>query len=308
LRSVHAPPPLHRALLGPLLIAILIVAAGAVFGAPLALLILLAAVTFALLAWGPLRIRGWSAALHAQGVVLSRPATREVVAFADVNEVWFEVDPLHSRAGAYLRALRLVDYAGEEHRLHIAVNEGATLANSVLRGCSGPLLLEAVRALREGETLTFGQIQLDRAGITVNGARVPWGEIRLVVVQHARVLFYRRLPILSWRSVRLDRIPNPTVFVGLVTNCVAKMRIEDHLIAPLASQGEGFRAQTTEEGNGLALRNMLVGGLVCAAGAIFTLASYSANNHAYFLAYGPILFGAVRFFQGLAALLSGPRR
>lgn len=308
MRSVHEPPPLYRALIGPILIAGLIAAAGAALGAPLAIVVAVAAVTLAILAWRPLRIRGWSMALHVHGLVLSRPGNRQVIAFEDVNEVWFEIERLHSQAGAYVRALRLLAYGGQEHQVPLAVNDGATLANSILRGCSVPLLVDAQRALREGETLTFGQIQLDRDGITVGGARMAWCEVRQSVVSHARVHLYRRLPILAWRTVRLDRIPNPAVFVGLVAQCVAKTRIEDHLLAPLAAEVQGRRPLTDEGANELALRQMLFGGLVCIAGVAITWATYSANHHAFYLAYGPILFGAVRFFQGLAALLSGRHR
>ncbi|MEP7126455.1 MAG: hypothetical protein ABJE95_36325 [Byssovorax sp.] len=148
----------------------------------------------------------------------------------------------------------------------------------------------------------------DRAGITANGARATWGEIRLAVVSHGRVHLYRRLPILAWRTIRLDRIPNPAVLGGLIAQRVVKTRIDDQLIAPLAAAGLGPRARTTEGARELALRNMLVGGLVCAAGVTLTWATYSLNNHSYVIALGPILFGAVRFFQGLAGLQLGPPR
>jgi hypothetical protein len=306
LRSEHAPPPLVQALLGPILIAGLVLAFFAAGSARLPIAGALAAVTLVILAWSPLRTRGFSAALHAQGLVLRRSGARRVVVFEDVNEVWFEISPLHSRAGAYVSALRLLDFDGEEHRVPLAVNDGATLANSVVQACSGPLLLEARRALGEGETLTFGKLRLDRAGITVDGARATWDEIRLAVVSHGRVHLYRRLPILAWRTVRLDRIPNPGVFGGLIAQRVQKTRIDDRLIAPLAGAGPSPRAQATEGGNELALRNMLVGGLVCAAGVTVTWAMYSLNNSSYVIAVGPILFGAVRFFQGLAGLQFGP--
>jgi hypothetical protein len=45
-----------------------------------------------------------------------------------------------------------------------------------------------------------------------------------------------------------------------------------------------------------------------ASGAIVTGTTYSANSHAYVLAYGPLLFGGVRFVQGLRAYLARPPR
>src|SRR5262249_32792618 len=151
---------------------------------------------------------------------------------------WFEVDVLQSQAGASLRGLRLVDYAGRTHHLPLGVVDAGALANAVLRACSGPLVLEARRALDEGGALTFGRIQLDRRGISVAGARLSWPEIRLAVVQRARVFLYRRFPIVSWRTVRLDRIPHPSVFVALVTACARKVRVDDQILVPFATSEE----------------------------------------------------------------------
>jgi hypothetical protein len=190
--------------------------------------------TLAFLAWPPLRVRGTSVALHAEGMVLSRGGVRRVVPFEDVNEVWFEFDWLDRRSGTPLRAIRLLDFSGQSHRVPLALNDAATLATSVLQGCSTPLLQEARRALALGETLTFGDVRLDRDGITVREARLPWRETRLAVVARARVFFYRRFPLLAWRTVRLGRIPNPTVFIGLVMANVSNVRVDDNFVVPLA--------------------------------------------------------------------------
>ncbi|MDC3952905.1 DUF6585 family protein [Polyangium jinanense] len=311
LRSVHAPPPLHRALLGPILIAGLVVGVGAAVGGPLAIVAPFGAATLVLLAWSPLRTRGFSAALHAHGLLITQAGVRRPVAFEDVNEVWFEIDRLQGQAGASLLAIRLVDFDGEVHRLPLGVSAAAALADGVLRACSGPLLTEARQALAEGETLTFGHIQLDRAGITVAGARIAWQEVRLAVVQRGKVYLYRRWPIFSWRTLSLARIPNPTVFVRLLMASVPRVRVDDQIIVPFASGDEAVRAQAAEAAKGgveLGLQNMLIGGVFFLAGLAITWATYSRHGDTYILAYGPILFGAVRFYQGLAAYRSGPRR
>lgn len=306
--SVHAPPPLRAALLGPVLIAALIVGVGfaldlsggnvTTFVLPLAALILL------ILAWSPLRLRGHVVTLHAQGVVLTRPGSRAVVTFDDVNEVWFETSLLHSKQGAYLRALRLVDFAGASHRVPLEVNDGAALANSVLRCCSLPLLVEARRALADGEALTFRQVRLDRDGITIQGASAAWRDIRLARVQPARVAFFRRLPLWPWRTVQLDRIPNPAVFSALVADHVKRVKRDDLLMTPLSAPPRSSGPISADA----ALRSMLFGGLVCLAGIGVTWFTYADHHDSYVIAFGPIIFGAVRFFQGLAALGSGPPR
>lgn len=64
--------------------------------------------------------------------------------------------------------------------------------------------------------------------------------------------------------------------------------------------GKLTSAQTNvhkEEGT----RNMMIGGLICLGGIVITAATYSAasGGGSYVVAWGAILFGAIRFFKGL---------
>jgi hypothetical protein len=69
-----------------------------------------------------------------------------------------------------------------------------------------------------------------RAGITIRGAYAPWAEIRLVRIQPAQVVFFRRARLVPWRSVRLTRIPNPGVLCALVAQNVKDVQRDRHLI------------------------------------------------------------------------------
>jgi hypothetical protein len=129
------------------------------------------------------------------------------------------------------------------------------------------------------------------------------------VVQRGRVALHRRFPVFAWRTIRLDRVPHPTVFLGLVVACVAKVRICDRILVPFASSEEhstALAAQLQAGGKDLALRNMLVGGTAFLLGVMVAVATYSTSF--FLLPYGPIVFGAVWFTRGLTAYLSGPRR
>jgi hypothetical protein len=61
---------------------------------------------------------------------------------------------------------------------------------------------------------------------------------------------------------------------------------------------------TPEDGSGGG-RDMVVGALVCVAGSLLTYFSYQdaatrAGGGTYRIFYGAIIFGAIRFFRGLA--------
>jgi hypothetical protein len=313
LRSMHEPPPLGRALALPFVLATLTGGIGVAIGGPVWVVAPFALAVFGVLASTPVRLRGFSAALHAEGLVLSRAGTSRVVAFADVNEVWFDLDMGLNQNGVSLRGLRLLEHSGEWHALPLGVSGAAALTSGVLRACAGPLVIEARRALDEGETLTFGQVKLDREGIVVGGARCSWSEIRRVMSQRGRVRLYRRFPILAWRTVRLDRIPHPTVFISMVSERVAgRVRVDDPIVIPFASSEEQSAALSAayaaEGGQDLALRHMAVGGVSLIIGALLTYLSFASKSETRLLFYGPLVFGGIWFFRGLVAYLSSRRR
>jgi hypothetical protein len=277
-------------------------------GAPIFLAGPFGVVVLAVLAYTPLQLRDTSVELHAAGLVLCKGGERRAVPFSEVDEVWFELARVHNQAGAQLHAVRLVDFGGVTHHVSLALEGAAALAGVVLREISGPLLAEARAALGEGATLTFGRIRLDRDAITSGKKRLPWGSIGLVVFQRGKVFFYRRWPIFPALTVRLDRIPNPTVFGGLVTRCARRVRVDDQILIPFATGAEATRAVVEQGEDALALRLMLTGGVWCLCGLAITWVTYASHADTYVFAYGPILFGAIQFFRGLAAYRSGPRR
>jgi len=82
--------------------------------------------------------------------------------------------------------------------------------------------------------------------------------------------------------------------------------VVDKLIAARAQSAmgpvvdyDGGRNLRKEEGS----RNMVIGGLICVVGLVITIATYSAASEGggrYVVAWGAIIFGAVRFFRGLS--------
>jgi hypothetical protein len=162
--------------------------------------------------------RGTQVELYTAGVVVVRRTARDEVLFEDVNEVWWDLEPVSSPMGRYARilALRLVTHAGTKHRVPIDVDDGVTVCGWIVRKCSDPLLGEARRALRAGETLRFGPVHMTRDSIRIGRASAGWSDIRRVLMQSGRIVFFRRLPVFPWRTVSWDRVPHPTVLARLV--------------------------------------------------------------------------------------------
>ena len=57
-----------------------------------------------------------------------------------------------------------------------------------------------------------------------------------------------------------------------------------------------------------AARMMIVGGILCLVGIIITVATHDAAEEngggTYVIAYGPMIFGGIRFFQGLFGMMA----
>ena len=222
-RSLHRAPGLVRALLAPVLFPSIVFVLLALFQVPTLAALLVAVALTAVLFVHPLRMRGTVVTLHSEGVVVSRGDAVDSVAFEDVNEIWIEIGKLQSKEGGYLRALRLVDFDGQTHRFPLGVAGGVALAKVLFRECAVPLFKDARRALADGGTLRFTEdVQVTREGLRVRDDFAPWSELRFARIQPACVIFSKRRPF-AWRTVKLDAIPNPTLFCALVLAHVKKV-------------------------------------------------------------------------------------
>ncbi len=62
------------------------------------------------------------------------------------------------------------------------------------------------------------------------------------------------------------------------------------------------------ESGGSGVRNMLIGGVLVVVGLAVTIGTYSAASESggrYYVFYGPVIWGAIMFFKGLAQAASG---
>jgi hypothetical protein len=190
----------------------------------LALVSPFAAAAGMLLGLGPLGLRGARVVLHERGIVVYAHGARDVVPFSDVRDVWWE----GLWTGAYfarISALRLVDGEDRAHRVPLQVERADGVVRWVDRHCSANLMPDARTAFRAGETLTFGPVSFDRDVVRFEGVRCPWTRIRLVRLLPGRVAFFRWIPIFPWKTVRLDRVPHPFLFVRLLRDAAPKVEV-----------------------------------------------------------------------------------
>lgn len=184
---------------------------------------------FALLAIPAIRRRGLRIEAHDSGLVVHQRRARAVIVFEDVDEIWFELERRSLPFGdlALIRAVRLVEHSGAEHTVPLHVELGHEITQQIVRHCSLPLAADAEKALRAGETLTFGKVRIDAQGIILGQSRAAWNDLRLVRMQPGRIAFFQGQTVIPWRTVSLDEVPHPTVFMNLVRACAPRIEVDD---------------------------------------------------------------------------------
>jgi len=182
---------------------------------------------FLIFIYRPLRDRGLCVDLHQHGLVVRRGLGRiEITLFEDVDEVWMDLDVVGG-AVTVARALRLVLHGGGARRVPATLSHADQLLREVILHCSYPLQAQATSALRAGDTLTFGDVQIDEIGIRRRRWSARWDELSLVRFMRGRLHLFRRQRILPWRTIRLDRVPHPTVFAKLVRDHAKKLEDDE---------------------------------------------------------------------------------
>jgi hypothetical protein len=238
LRSVHPSPPLWRVLLPEAIVPLVVlVAVVAGLGKRLELLPIgvgFAAACFVIVAWGPFRRRGLRLEVHAHGVVVATARSRDAIVFEDVDALFYELNV--SSMGpkvARIRGARLVRHDGTVHRIPLEVVDGGIVFQWIVKHCSDALFPDAQVALRAGETLTFGDVRIDREGIAFGkGATVPWSEIQLARMQPGSIALFKRARLVPWRTIHLSSVPHPTLFARLFRELASNVEVDDPLTAP----------------------------------------------------------------------------
>jgi hypothetical protein len=94
----------------------------------------------------------------------------------------------------------------------------------------------------------------------------------------------------------------PSVMRGNRWGCDRCRAFLDQMGAPGIPAGDPRAAKRA-----IAMRRMLVGGGLCILGIAITAGTYNSaadsGGGTYFIAYGPMVVGGIRFFQGLFGLM-----
>jgi hypothetical protein len=230
--SEHSAVPLRRALRAPAAVSALAfgatmfglrgvvseVAACGVNRSPSAPLLALAIVLpVVLFVWTSRRAfmnRSVRVLVHQSGVVVARGASRDIVPFDDVDELWIG----GTRKSDVLRIneTTLVLTDGTRHRVPLVVESPDVLYRELTRHCSQPLVADALHAVAAGEQLTFAAVIVDKEAIRVGDGVARFAELTLVRFESGRVKLFKGTRLIAWRTIDLTEVPHPTVLMRVL--------------------------------------------------------------------------------------------
>ena len=165
-------------------------------------------------------IAGWSprlvsVALHREGVVVSARSSQQTMLWSDVR--WLFYTPLV--LGGDLRTRHLGFRLVSEDDRTVVIPAGLLDAERVgwlERRVSAPLVADAKDAFRRGEHLVFGDLTVDRDGLTFRGRSLSWEEVRDVQVVVGAIRIRQRDAITPFATLRLEDVPHPMVFLAVL--------------------------------------------------------------------------------------------
>ena len=149
-----------------------------------------------------------------RGMILKRGKQAPVVyRWEEIEAIW-RVPPLfNNQSMQTIPSWRL--YA---HRLQLRNGASYTLTRfNIRQNALGKIIEEqivpahlpaVVNAYQEGQTITFGQVQVSRLGISVGAKLLPWDQVKSVSLRGSRLVIYDITQRKPWCSLPEKKIPN----------------------------------------------------------------------------------------------------
>ncbi|MCE9547018.1 MAG: hypothetical protein K8T25_16205, partial [Planctomycetia bacterium] len=202
----------------------------------------------ALLCWRAFQGWGKGVLVFADGMLRVGQGRGVICRWEDIENVWRQERVVDRKTRSIHRTLRISFSDGQELRLADSIWERAqtvlswghfqALQQEVENRQCGARLKEILAALGRGERVVFGEMAVDRGGLTWPAGRISWAEVAEVREDLQQPLL---IGPLSWRlasthgqswEFTINRIPN----VALLWAVIRQVRAEPGLIA--ASDGE----------------------------------------------------------------------
>lgn len=86
------------------------------------------------------------------------------------------------------------------------------------------ILPQAVRALANGDTISFGPYAVSPDGIHCQNKHLAWDDVHAATLQHDVIFIQARDEVRPWHCSPVSQIPNAAVFLALVNPLFARRK------------------------------------------------------------------------------------
>lgn len=192
---------------------------------------LLAFMAFMALFWGGLGVwtivnafsqRDWRVFLFKEGVAHTKQGKTIAIRWNEATAVWQNITK-HYRNGVYTGTTYHFTLTATENRKLTFTNDltdidklGEVIQNEVFQ----ILFPKYVEAYNSGQTLQFGNLSINKTGISNGKEMVSWNEVKGVNLNQGIINVKKEGKWLTWSSVTVANTPNIFIFTSIVDQIV----------------------------------------------------------------------------------------
>ena len=109
---------------------------------------------------------------------------------------------------------------GREIQIGDAVNRVIDLGATIQREVTKLLLPRAIASYKNGETLSFGKVNVNIQGVNNGKEMIPWDQIDAIEVRSGLIVVQKYGRVMKWSTVREHETPNVYILQNLVDYAV----------------------------------------------------------------------------------------
>ncbi len=169
-----------------------------------------------------LRTRNLSVTVTADGLTQNKNGTLTSVRWDEIVGIWQAVTKRYYN-GVYSGTTHVYTVQkadGKKLVFKDVLKNVEELGNTIQSEATKRHLPRALETYNSGGTVTFGNLSLNRTGLTKGGKTLAWNEIQGVQIQKGYINIKQQGRWLRWANIPVSSIPNMLVFLTLVDRIV----------------------------------------------------------------------------------------
>jgi len=215
--SISNPLLIMAIVLGGIILDIIVLAAIAYFTGFVFYILLFFPLMVAFWAMRALRTFNMRFYVFKNGFIYARGRKYRVVHWDQVVAV-FQKHTASRYSSSHTYTVRVQE--GRVIQIGDAVNRVIDLGTMIQREVTNLLLPRAIASYKDGETLSFGRVNVTIQGVNNGKEMIPWDQMDAIEVRNGLIVVQKYGRVMKWSTVREHETPNVYVLQNLVDYAV----------------------------------------------------------------------------------------